>query len=224
MNHIEAEATSAVERYLLGEMGESEERGFEEHFFGCVDCAEDVRASTVFVENLRSVLSQPYEIANIIRKPTPGRLHTMLLTWKAPLAAAAAVVLALALGFQNLALRHELALANVIESPATYYLSQTRSEMNLVVASKDARRVSLLLNQVPGKTYPFYDCQLIDSSGKLVRPFRLPVTSANDEWQVSLVLKGLTSQTYTLKVRGAADQSGPPAKDIAEYQFRLEIR
>jgi hypothetical protein len=149
----------------------------------------------------------------------------MVLAWKAPLAAAAAVVVALALGFQNLALRHELELANVIESPATYYLSQTRSEMNLVVASKDAHQVSLLLNQIPGKTYPFYDCQLIDSSGKLVRrPFRLPVTAANDEWQVLLGLKGLTSQTYTLKVRGAADQSGPPAPDIAEYQFRLEIR
>jgi Putative zinc-finger len=220
MNHVEAEATGAVERYLLGEMSETEELRFEEHFFGCVDCAEDVRASTVFVENLRAVLSEPYEITNAVRKRTPGRVQA----WVSPLAAAAAIVVALGLGYQNMTLHHELALANAIESPATYYLSETRSEMNLVTAPKDARRVSLLLNQVPGKTYPFYDCQLRDSSGRIVKSFRPRVTAANDEWQVDLPIKGLTPQTYTLKVRGAADQSGPPAQDVAEYQFRLEIR
>jgi Putative zinc-finger len=221
MNHAEAEATSAVERYLLGEMGETEERTFEEHFFGCVDCAEDVRASTAFVENLRAVLSEPYEITSALRKRPSGR---RLQTWVAPLAAAAAIVVALGLGYQNMALRHQVELANVIESPATYYLSETRSEMNLVVASKDAHRVSLLLNQVPGKAYPFYDCQLRDSSGKIVRSFRVRVMAANDEWQVPLPIEGLTQQTYTLKVRGAADQTGPPAQDVAEYQFGFEIR
>jgi hypothetical protein len=48
--------------------------------------------------------------------------------------------------------------------------------------------------------------------------------AGNDEWQVPLPTADLTPQTYTLKVRGAADSSGPSAQDIAEYQFRFDIR
>jgi hypothetical protein len=40
MNHADAAATLAVERYLLGEMTDNERPAFEEHYFGCVECAD----------------------------------------------------------------------------------------------------------------------------------------------------------------------------------------
>ena len=36
-------STMASERYLLEEMSELERHAFEEHFFSCADCAEDMR-------------------------------------------------------------------------------------------------------------------------------------------------------------------------------------
>ena len=43
MTHTEAVNTLASERYLLDEMTESERNAFEDHYFSCLDCAEDIR-------------------------------------------------------------------------------------------------------------------------------------------------------------------------------------
>ena len=42
MDHQEVLSTLASERYLLGEMTDTERDSFEEHFFSCAECAEDV--------------------------------------------------------------------------------------------------------------------------------------------------------------------------------------
>src|SRR5262245_30505449 len=45
MEHQEAIDTLASERYILGEMSEAERDSFEEHFFSCAECADDVLAA-----------------------------------------------------------------------------------------------------------------------------------------------------------------------------------
>jgi len=42
MEHQEAIDTLASERYILGEMSEAERDSFEEHYFSCAVCADDV--------------------------------------------------------------------------------------------------------------------------------------------------------------------------------------
>ena len=120
MNHPEATATGAVERYLLGQMDQAEESGFEQHYFECVECAEDIRLSTIFLENLRAVLREPQA------DPQAGVDPAAILP---ALTAAAAVALATFSGYQNLYQipRFRQAAAFVNESPATFYLTQTRS-------------------------------------------------------------------------------------------------
>src|SRR5271169_4023416 len=58
MDHAEADRAAAVERYLLGELTESEREAFEEHFFGCPECAEEVRLGVRFQANARALLRQ----------------------------------------------------------------------------------------------------------------------------------------------------------------------
>src|SRR5580658_7212544 len=55
MDHNLAHETYAAERYLLGEMSSEERDEFEEHFFGCRMCGENVEAASVFVENAKAV-------------------------------------------------------------------------------------------------------------------------------------------------------------------------
>src|SRR3954453_2088787 len=58
MDHETAVQTGATERYLLGELtGEDRDR-FEEHFFICPECSEDVRALTVFAANAKAVFRE----------------------------------------------------------------------------------------------------------------------------------------------------------------------
>ena len=55
MDHREAQDTKASERYLLGELSELERFAFEEHYFECRECAEDVRAGAAMARGIRAL-------------------------------------------------------------------------------------------------------------------------------------------------------------------------
>lgn len=56
MEHEQAVQNLAVECYLLGEMTPGEREAFEEHYFECGVCAEDVRTASQFLEDMKGVL------------------------------------------------------------------------------------------------------------------------------------------------------------------------
>src|SRR5208282_3013087 len=58
MDHLDAENTKAVERYMLGDLTVSEVEEFERHFFDCPQCSEELRALTIFQENARAVFAE----------------------------------------------------------------------------------------------------------------------------------------------------------------------
>ncbi len=58
MQHQEALATKAPERYLLGEMSEPERFDFEAHYFDCPACADDVRAGAALARGLKAVCAE----------------------------------------------------------------------------------------------------------------------------------------------------------------------
>jgi hypothetical protein len=59
MDHSEATKNFAVEQYLLGELGETQRNEFENHFFDCPECAEDVKAAAILVANVKAVFREP---------------------------------------------------------------------------------------------------------------------------------------------------------------------
>jgi len=70
MEHERVVQSLAVESYLLGEMTPGEREAFEEHYFECGICAEDVRSASQFLEDMKGVLGtgrQPLAI------PMPSR-------------------------------------------------------------------------------------------------------------------------------------------------------
>jgi Putative zinc-finger len=54
MTHQHAVSTFASERYLLDEMTEPERATFEEHYFSCAECAEDLRLGALMREGTRA--------------------------------------------------------------------------------------------------------------------------------------------------------------------------
>ena len=95
MDHNVAHETQAVERYLLGEMPLEERDAFEEHYFACQDCAEQVRAGASLTSDLKRVL----------REGIPARTAPWAswLRWPVLAPACAAMFLAVVVGYQNLA-------------------------------------------------------------------------------------------------------------------------
>jgi hypothetical protein len=56
MDHTQAIQGSYTEKYLLGELSPAQRDEFEDHFFDCTLCADDVQTGAVFVDNARAVL------------------------------------------------------------------------------------------------------------------------------------------------------------------------
>jgi hypothetical protein len=58
MDHHNAVASKASERYLLHEMSEPERFDFEAHYFDCAVCAEDVRTGAALARGIRAVCAE----------------------------------------------------------------------------------------------------------------------------------------------------------------------
>lgn len=70
MEHERAVRNLAVESYLLGEMTPGERDAFEEHYFECGICAEDVRTASQFIEDAKGILGSD---RSYVPAPAPGR-------------------------------------------------------------------------------------------------------------------------------------------------------
>jgi len=57
LDHLKATKRNVADRYVLGELSRAQREEFEEHYFECVECAEDVRAFLAFSFNSRSALA-----------------------------------------------------------------------------------------------------------------------------------------------------------------------
>src|SRR5689334_5985411 len=90
MQHEEAVETLASERYLLGEMNDAERDSFEEHFFSCAVCAEDVRAGATLRDGVRVGLARVAPTRRAAWRPA------VAIPW------AAAATLALVVGYQSM--------------------------------------------------------------------------------------------------------------------------
>src|ERR1051326_2982787 len=58
MDHESAIRTNAIERYVLGEMPLEERDTFEEHYFACMVCAQDIRLASAMTRDIKVVLRQ----------------------------------------------------------------------------------------------------------------------------------------------------------------------
>jgi hypothetical protein len=65
MTHEEAVSTLAPERYLLEEMSGPERETFEEHYFSCVECADDVRTGGVMRDGVHAGLMNEQSVHTV---------------------------------------------------------------------------------------------------------------------------------------------------------------
>ena len=71
MEHQRAVQNLAVESYLLGDMSPRERDAFEEHFFECSLCGDDLRAAARFMEDARAILGERAEAESRLKTGRP---------------------------------------------------------------------------------------------------------------------------------------------------------
>src|SRR4051812_38998578 len=100
MDHSGAVQIGA-ERYLLGQLDPQVRDEYEDHYFNCGECAEDVRLTAAFLDNAKPLL----RANEAKRQPAPFKSRWFGWLWPMPAGAAAfAMMLLGVVGYQNIVL------------------------------------------------------------------------------------------------------------------------
>jgi Putative zinc-finger len=226
MDHSDAVRLKATERYLLNELDPDQLDQFEEHLFDCPDCAVDVRAAAMFLEQSKTLLSE-------VRGPelvkTPAPVHKGWLDWLRPAFAAPMMALLLAVvGYQNLVAYPRLQRA--VNTPQVLPWASvnvgTWGANGPVIPVPPGKGFLLFVRIPPEGAFTHYAADLYDPSGKLEWSLSIPVTSSQDQrqdqWTVQVPGANRASGTYTLAVRGTTTTG--ETRDIGRTSFDLKIQ
>src|SRR4051812_48059393 len=159
MDHEVAAKTQAVERYLLGEMPASERDTFEEHYFACADCAEEVRSGSELTRELKAALGELPSRPPVLSPSWSSwfRMPVLVPTF-------AALAMAVVVGYQNLAVLPDLKAPRSMVS-AVILDGRTRGDVPSIHAGQPLRFVTA----VEGATVSRLFVELADRAGSAVR-------------------------------------------------------
>ncbi|MGA2277484.1 MAG: zf-HC2 domain-containing protein [Terracidiphilus sp.] len=228
MDHSEAIRQKAAEGYLLNELTPEVRAAFEEHYFGCTECALDLRAGSAFIEEAKVQLPKLASPLPVQSKPRVKR--SWRLSWLQPAFAAPAFAsLLLVLGYQNLVTLPRLqAAANQPRLLSQIPLHGAMRGAPLSITASRKQGIALPIDlpvQVSDGTYASYSLNLIDPHGQLVWTGSVAASRASEDdgQQISLVLPGAMLQdgSYSMTVSGvtaSGERSG-----IDQYIFNLHV-
>jgi len=224
MDHDEAVRQKATERYLLDELDPDVRDQFEEHLFDCQDCALDVRAAAMFVEQTKVVLSEP-AVTSPVREPAAAPAKAGWLAWFRP--AFAVPVLALLLvviGFQNfVTYPHLIQAANSPQvGPWASVNVSTRGAATTVIKTHLGEGFGLLVNLPPEDGFASYAADLYNPAQKLEWSGVISTAAGEQGRQIYIPGRNRQAGSYTLVVHGitAAGES----KEISRLPIDLQIQ
>jgi hypothetical protein len=211
MEHDEAIRTQAAERYVAGELAFQEQDAFEEHFFDCPECAEEVRWEQIFAANARAVSRE---------QPVAAHHPGIWETWRAwfrlrpafALSLAANAVLAMGFGYVFVnAARNGSAGPRFLPSYWAPPASRAEEQAHLISAGASSFMVHF---PAPGQKYPSYSCEILDAVGNREWAGSAKAIAAEEgDLYLEVPLRHLPPGVHTLVVRGSGET-------VSQSQFR----
>jgi len=234
MNHIEAVSRGAVDRYLLGQLSDSESEEFEQHFFDCLECTRDLRAGALFEDNARAVFleerSAPETAAAGTRKPAEAKPSAWAWLWARPWTAApalAALVLAALTAYQAMVviprLRGQLNAALSPQPVASYVLPPiSRGDAHALAVPDIGHFYAIYMDPTWQGSFAAYICSVQDESGSTKFSVRLSAPPPGKPIEILMARSLLPSGRYTVVIRNAAE-TGKPERELARYALNLKL-
>ena len=228
MDHLEAKRIHASEKYVLGELSADQRDAYEEHYFDCAECAEDVKATLTFVSAGREVFrEEPVPDAVAPKQPVP---RTRWTSWLRPMIAVPAMaVLLLAVGYYSRTSKPQI---GVITAPGQTLLSSPSFGLRggdrlenekTIVRLQGSDSVQLHFDFVPSQIQNFssYAGELRDSASRVLLQFNIPPDRVNKEVNLIVPSGLLHSGDYTLAVFGH-DASSAARIAVAKFSFAVQ--
>jgi len=211
MNHDDAMEMMAAERYILGELEPAERDAFEEHFFDCSVCADDVRDSAKFAAGVRTTDAR-------VKVPAAGRFNW----W----ATAAASVFAAVLGYQSLIVIPQMRTAMHTQTQPVPVMRLATEEITL---DSQARGTSTVITARQDEAVPLgvvihdrdphqdYVLEIRDAADRVRDSLKVPAQDSSEPVRLVVGAGRLSSGNYKVVIRGGD-------REIAAYPFTMEVR
>jgi hypothetical protein len=230
MNHQEATQQGAVEKYLLNELAPPERDEFEEHFFDCPACAEDLRVTAAFLDAAARELERvtperPAPQHPASRRSGPSRFAFL---FRPAFAAPAFATLLLVIAYQNGVvyprLTAELAASRTPELLASVSLiggnSRGAAVPSVTLPQKD-QPLLLTLDIPTAERFTSYTCVLMAPSGAVVGRVPVSAEEAKDTVSIRIPAGQWGSGDYRLIVQGHSPSPEQAPAELASYRFIL---
>jgi len=241
MEHTQAIQLKAAERYVLGELPSGLREQYEEHFFSCVACAEELNLAAAFVENSRAAMgSEPFTPP--VRLPVPVAERPASQGWFGALlrpsfAVPVFAALLMLVAYQTFLVIPRLkgaatqsvgALASAApQALASFSLitADSRGGEPLTVTVAPAQPFSLYFDIPPDGHYSSYICELQNAAGKA--EFSLNISSEQAKNAVQLLIPsaslGIGKHVLVVRALGTQDGAASSGTEAARYPFTLVV-
>jgi hypothetical protein len=217
IKHEDAVKDLMAERYLLGELNAAERDAFEEHFFSCDACFEQIKAGTEFVSQLRQIATQDPQ-----DPLAPGFMSHLIANARQPLTITMFGFLLFASG---LAVHQNSVIANLkaprpeIRSVLTG-IAHGSGEIHVIRIPRDSA-LSLNVEYAPKGEFISYQAQILSSSGKALHTVALPETQVGTTASIAVPADALKPAQYSVVVFGR--RSDGSQEEVGRGAFELQF-
>jgi hypothetical protein len=217
-----------TEQYLLNELDPETRDEFEEHFFNCPECAADVHAGALFVEQSKLVLAEKPELVPARRPvdaPVPG-IPRWLMWFRPAFVLPVMAMLLVVVGYQNLVTVPQL--ASQLNSPHVLpYASVnvgTYGSAEQTITALPGQGFLLFVRVPPEDGYTHYTAELYNPAGKPELSLTIPAsaTQNQDHWPLQVPGANRAAGSYTLKVHGVT--AAGESKEVGSTSFELQVQ
>jgi hypothetical protein len=206
MDHEQAAAIKAAERYVLDELSPAERDEFEDHYFCCQACAEQLRETAAFADNAAAVF-RSRGAAEFARAREPFWAAWLRRPQWAFAAALAFLILAAAELIYIRGLRVQLAAVLAPQAVLSNTLQPvTRSEGNRIAVPQGSAFFEVAIDVDPEAQATAYTYEIRTAAGELVArgPAAAPPPGAPINLLLPAGLFRAGSYALTLKPAGSA--------------------
>lgn len=213
-----------TEKYLLNELDSEVRNQFEEHFFDCAECALDVQAGSVFVEQSKVLLAEKKTAVSegtaAVIPSKPGWFALLRPAFAAPVLACLLAII----GYQNLVTYPQLkgALNRPQVLPWASVNVGTYGSDGTTIATGPGEGFLLFVRIPPNGGYSRYTADLYNPAGKVEWSISIPASTTQDQWPVQVPGTNRKAGAYSLSVHGITPAG--ESKEIGRASFELQIQ
>jgi hypothetical protein len=229
MDHDEVVRQNMTERYLLNELDPEARDVFEEHYFDCPDCAADVHAGALFVEQSKIVLRAEMQNeahnndGKKIRSESTHPVRSGWFGWLRPAFVVPVLALLLAvIAYQDRANRllHEAAGSPQVVAAVVVNLG-VRGGEPVPIPAHAGQAFGLTLNLPPDSHFSSYKLDLYSPQGKLEWSRTIAATGSDTlSLYIPATVQDSDHNLVTLAVHGLIADG--KSEDLGRYPIELE--